>query len=138
MYDKEKIFKRFEELKASGKSFNLKDLLVDKEGNVIAELPKSQSIKNELNDVNDNHIKTLTPYHKRAFKCNMRQINNNEVEIHVGGIHLVNTEEGKCMGFFIKNNIIFYHEDSLTVLIQHEDKEINEISLYEIDKLFAN
>jgi len=122
-YDKEEILKRFKELKATGKPFTLGDTLRDEDGN-IPKIPISESSSIVLENVND--FLFLQPYYDEAKQLSF-----------VSEISTVKTSIGEFIGFFVKNeNIIFYHPDSLAVLIEKNGNDISEISVDEVEELF--
>jgi hypothetical protein len=128
-YDKEEILKRFKELKATGKPFTLGDTLRDEDGN-IPKIPISESSwigessSIVLENVND--VSFLQPYYDEAKQLSF-----------VSEISTVKTSIGKFIGFFVKGeNIIFYHPDSLAVLIEKNGNDISEISVDEVEELF--
>ncbi len=75
-------------------------------------------------------IKILKKYHKAAKKL------DNKI---VSDINVIKTLLGDCDGFIINDNIIFFHPDSLAILIQTvEDKnedDLKEISLYDLKEI---
>jgi hypothetical protein len=122
-YDKEEILKRFKELKATGKPFTLGDTLRDEDGN-IPKIPISESSSIGLENVND--VSFLQPYYDEAKQLSF-----------VSEISTVKTSIGEFIGFFVKGeNIIFYHPDSLAVLIEKNGNDISEISIDEVEELF--
>ncbi len=122
-YNKEEIMKRFRELKATGKPFTLGDTLRDEDGN-LPEIQRSKSLSTVLEDVDV--VSFLQPYHDAAKQLSF-----------VSEIITVKTSIGVFTGFFVKGeNIIFYHPDSLTVLIEKNGNDISEISVDEVEELF--
>jgi hypothetical protein len=122
-YNKEEIMKRFRELKATGKPFTLGDTLRDEDGN-LPEIQRSKSLSTVLEDVDV--VSFLQPYHDEAKQLSF-----------VSEIITVKTSIGAFTGFFVKGeNIIFYHPDSLTVLIEKNGNDISEISVDEVEELF--
>jgi hypothetical protein len=141
-FDKEEIMKKFKELKAKGKPFTLGDTLRDEDGN----LPKiriceSSSIGLEnvnetsigLENVNEtsiglenvNDVSFLQPYYDKVK------------QLRVSEITTVKTSIGEFIGFFVKDkNIIFYHPNSLAVLLEKNGNDISEISVDEVEELF--
>ena len=121
-YNKEEIMKRFRELKAIGKQFTLGDTLRDEDGN-LPEIQRSKSLSTVLEDVDV--VSFLQPYYDKVK------------QLRVSEITTVKTSIGEFIGFFVNDkNIIFYHPDSLTVLIEKNGNDISEISVDEVEELF--
>jgi hypothetical protein len=82
--------------------------------------------------VDKDAVSFLKPYHDKA-----KQFDTNPTFTFVGGIKTVKTSIGDFTGFFVKGkNIIFYHPDSLAVLIERNGSDISEISVGEVEQLF--
>jgi hypothetical protein len=131
-FDKEEIMKKFKELKAKGKPFTLGDTLRDEDGN----LPKIRICESSsigLENVNEtsiglenvNDVSFLQPYYDKVK------------QLRVSEITTVKTSIGEFIGFFVKDkNIIFYHPNSLAVLLEKNGNDISEISVDEVEELF--
>lgn len=72
-------------------------------------------------------MKLVTKFHGKAKKSNKENLSE---------IANVNTIIGENIGFTFDNkqgeNKVFYHEDSLCILIQEPDGSIKEIGVYEL------
>jgi hypothetical protein len=116
-------FKR-KDMKSNKKSYNKEEIM--KRFRELKATGKQFTLGDTLRDEDVDVVSFLQPYHDAAKQLSF-----------VSEIIIVKTSIGVFTGFFVKGeNIIFYHPDSLTVLIEKNGNDISEISVDEVEELF--
>ena len=111
-------------MKSNKKSYNKEEIM--KRFRELKATGKQFTLGDTLRDEDVDVVSFLQPYHDAAKQLSF-----------VSEIIIVKTSIGVFTGFFVKGeNIIFYHPDSLTVLIEKNGNDISEISVDEVEELF--